>query len=106
MVLVLSNDRGKEAETQCKECKGFGNIQRDFANTLQKKKKAMVDNIFSDDESEASDDESDKSNVISLTARIQVGTFSDRIPGSDEVIDIVLMEKIQLIGKQLQRTIL
>lgn len=58
------SDRVKEEEIKCRECKGFRQIQRECANTLQIRKKAMIVKTFSDDESDASDDEANKSKVV------------------------------------------
>lgn len=77
----------KEEEIQCRECKGFGHMQRDCVNTLQKRKTLMVVKTISDDESEASDDETDKSNVVALTIIVEALTISDSVPVSEEVID-------------------
>ncbi|CAM8937397.1 unnamed protein product [Rhodiola kirilowii] len=60
-----SSDKGKE-EIQCHECRGFGHIASQCANTLMRKK-AMVAS-FSDSESEEEKGEGETTNFVAFVA--------------------------------------
>ncbi|CAM8943940.1 unnamed protein product [Rhodiola kirilowii] len=62
-----SSDKGKE-EIQCHECKGFGHIQSQCANTLMKKK-AMVAS-FSDNESDEEKGGSETTNFVAFVTTL------------------------------------
>ncbi|CAM8957075.1 unnamed protein product [Rhodiola kirilowii] len=59
-----SSEKGKEI--QCRECRGFGHIQAECANTLQKKK-AMVANL-SDNESDDEEEGDETTNFVAFVA--------------------------------------
>lgn len=61
-------------EIQCRECKGFGHILRDYVNTQLRKNKSMVVKTWSDDESDVSDDKGDKSNFGARTVGTRTRT--------------------------------
>ncbi|CAM8990467.1 unnamed protein product [Rhodiola kirilowii] len=60
------SEKGKEI--QCRECRGFGHIQAECANTL-KKKKAMVANL-SDSESDDEEEGDETTNFVAFAATI------------------------------------
>ncbi|CAM8944176.1 unnamed protein product [Rhodiola kirilowii] len=72
-----SSDKGKE-EIQCHECKGFGHIQSQCANTLMKKKAMMAS--FSDSESDE-DKGGATTNFVAFTSTLdEYGSTSKTIP--------------------------
>ncbi|CAM8960122.1 unnamed protein product [Rhodiola kirilowii] len=72
------SDKGRE-EVQCHECKGFGHIQSQCANTLMKKK-AMVAS-FSDSESEEETRGGETTNFVAFVATTgECSNSSDTVP--------------------------
>ncbi|CAM8889891.1 unnamed protein product [Rhodiola kirilowii] len=79
-----SSDKGKE-EIQCHECKGFGHIQSQCANTLMKKKKAMVAS-FSDSESDEEIGGSETTNFMAfVTTTGECSNSSETVPAQLEL---------------------
>ena len=117
------NKEYKPKEIQCRECRGFGHIQAECANTLKRNKNAYI-TTHSDSDSESNSDEEDGSNFVNFMGIItekeptyesdceQVSTpvttacetySSDEEEPSDENITkqyLVLYEKYKCLSKQ------
>ncbi|CAM8934302.1 unnamed protein product [Rhodiola kirilowii] len=78
-----SPDKGKE-EIQCHECKGFGHIASQCANTLMKRK-AMVAS-FSDSESDEEKEEGETTNFVAFTATLgECSSTGETVPSQQEL---------------------
>ncbi|CAM8905585.1 unnamed protein product [Rhodiola kirilowii] len=78
-----SSDKGKE-EVQCYECKGFGHIQSQCANTLMKKK-AMVAS-FSDSESDEEKGGGETTNFVAFVTTLgECSNTSEGVPSQLEL---------------------
>ncbi|CAM8975427.1 unnamed protein product [Rhodiola kirilowii] len=70
-------ENGKSRRTkgmQCRECRGFGHIQAECANTLKKKNSKSVTVSWSDTETEESTEEEDTSNFVALSSMMDCAT--------------------------------
>ncbi|CAM8999026.1 unnamed protein product [Rhodiola kirilowii] len=92
-----SSDKGKE-ESQCHECKGFGHIQSQCANTLMKKK-AMVAS-FSDSESDEEIGGGETTNFVAfVTTTGECSNSSETVPAQLELPGDDLSDKnVKLMG--------
>ncbi|CAM8904998.1 unnamed protein product [Rhodiola kirilowii] len=78
-----SSDKGKE-EIQCHECKGFGHIASQCANTLMKRK-AMVAS-FSDSESDEEKEEGETTNFVAFTTTLgECSSTGETVPSQPEL---------------------
>ncbi|CAM8965490.1 unnamed protein product [Rhodiola kirilowii] len=79
-----SSDKGKE-EIQCHECKGFGHIASQCANTLMKRK-AMVAS-FSDSESDEEKEEGETTNFVAFTTTLgECSSTGETVPSQPELL--------------------
>ncbi|CAM8880240.1 unnamed protein product [Rhodiola kirilowii] len=79
-------ENGKSGRTkgiQCMECRGFGHIQAECANTLKKKNSKSLNVSWSDDETEESTKEEETSNFVALTSMIDCATDYARTGSKD-----------------------
>jgi len=73
----------KNRGIQCRECDGYGHIQSECANTLKKKKKKSFNAIWSDEDSEGSqEDEDHVSNYVVFNVYTDQSVYADSVTKS------------------------